>query len=89
MEDYYLEIIISTLPVVIANLITMMTPSKADNKILNVILTILNLVSLNIGKNKNADTVEKPKIEIPVRTELIKYWREGEWKKESHKSDDV
>ena len=38
-----------------ANGITMLTPTKADNKIVNTILTVLNILSLNIGKNKNAD----------------------------------
>ena len=41
--------------VTIANIITMATPSTHDNQILNGILKILNLLSLNVGKNKNAD----------------------------------
>ena len=35
--------------------ITALTPTKTDNKVVNVLLTILNVLSLNIGKNKNAD----------------------------------
>ena len=35
--------------------ITALTPTKADDKILNGILTVLNFLSLNVLKNKNAD----------------------------------
>lgn len=38
-----------------ANGITMLTPSKADNTVIDGILRVLNALSLNIGKNKNAD----------------------------------
>lgn len=41
--------------VAIANIITAATPSTHDNQVLNGILKILNLLSLNVGKNKNAD----------------------------------
>lgn len=41
--------------VVAANGITILTPTKTDNKIVDAILKVLNIVSLNIGKNKNAD----------------------------------
>ena len=36
--------------------ITALTPTKSDDKIVNFILTILNVVSGNIGKNRNKDT---------------------------------
>lgn len=65
--ENYAEIV--TAVITIANIITASTPSKSDNKILNSILKILNIVSLNIGKNKNADDVEEPEIEIPVDVE--------------------
>lgn len=54
IEDY---LTIVTAVITIANVITSMTPSKSDNLIMDKILKILNLVSLNIGKNKNADDV--------------------------------
>jgi len=38
-----------------ATLITALTPTKTDDKIVSFILRILNLVAGNIGKNKNAD----------------------------------
>ena len=38
-----------------ANGITMLTPTQTDNKVLNIVLKVLNWASLNILKNKNAD----------------------------------
>lgn len=38
-----------------ANAITAFTPSVVDDAIVQKILNILNFLSLNIGKNKNAD----------------------------------
>jgi len=40
-----------------ANGITALTPTKADNNVLGIVLQILNWLSLNIYKNKNADDV--------------------------------
>ena len=39
----------------IANVITMLSPSVSESKVYNIIMKILNVVSLNIVKNKNAD----------------------------------
>mgnify|MGYP003114405612 FL=1 len=36
--------------------ITILTPSKSDDKILNTILKVLNLAAGNFGKNRNKDT---------------------------------
>ena len=44
-----------TLLVTGASALTALTPTKTDNKIVSSILRVLNIVSLNIGKNKNAD----------------------------------
>ena len=41
--------------ITVATAVTAGTPSKSDNKTLNSILTILNIVAGNIGKNKNED----------------------------------
>lgn len=35
--------------------ITALTPSTTDDKILNAVLKVLNFLSLNVLKNKNAD----------------------------------
>jgi hypothetical protein len=35
--------------------VTALTPSTSDDAIVQKILNILNFLSLNIGKNKNAD----------------------------------
>ena len=39
----------------IATVITALTPSKADDKILAGFLKFINLLAGNVGKNKNAD----------------------------------
>ena len=43
--------------------ITMLTPTKSDDKVFNMILKGINLLSGNFGKNKNADDTpnEAPK----------------------------
>lgn len=38
-----------------ATAITALTPSKTDDKVLNWIIKILNVLAGNVGKNKNAD----------------------------------
>ena len=35
--------------------ITALTPSQADDKMLNMVLRVLNTLAGNVGKNKNAD----------------------------------
>tara|TARA_R110000764_G_C10789424_1_gene357365 strand:- start:329 stop:514 length:186 start_codon:yes stop_codon:yes gene_type:complete len=37
--------------------ITAVTPTKSDDKVVAAVLRVLNILSLNIGKNKNADDV--------------------------------
>ncbi len=41
--------------VVAATGITVLTPTKSDDKIINGILKVLNFLAGNFGKNKNAD----------------------------------
>ena len=38
-----------------ASAITALTPSQADDKMLNMVLRVLNTLAGNVGKNKNAD----------------------------------
>lgn len=38
-----------------ATAITILTPTKTDDKVLGVILSVLNVVAGNFGKNKNKD----------------------------------
>jgi len=39
-----------------ATAVTALTPSKADDKVLSMILSVLNIMAGNFGKNKNADS---------------------------------
>ena len=47
-----------TYVVTLASTITMLTPTTHDDQVVNFILRILNWLSLNIFKNKNADDVK-------------------------------
>ncbi len=38
-----------------ATAVTMLTPTQTDDKIVNGILRVLNILAGNFGKNKNAD----------------------------------
>ena len=42
--------------VVAANGITMLTPSKSDDKIVGALLSFLNFISMNVLKNRNRDS---------------------------------
>jgi hypothetical protein len=41
--------------VAIANIVTMLLPSVSTNPVYNAVMKVLNFLSLNILKNKNAD----------------------------------
>lgn len=41
-----------------ATAITAITPTKSDDKVIDVILTVLNVLAGNVLNNKNADAVE-------------------------------
>ena len=41
--------------VLAANAVTAVTPSTSDNVVLDRVLAFINVLSLNVGKNKNAD----------------------------------
>jgi len=40
--------------------ITALTPTKSDDAAINVVLKVLNFLSGNIGKNRNADGYHSP-----------------------------
>lgn len=44
-----------TAVVTAATLITILTPTKADDAVVNFLLKVLNILAGNFGKNKNAD----------------------------------
>jgi len=59
-----LELLFTNLPVWISmalslvgalSAITAVTPTRSDDKVTDSLLRILNILSLNIGKNQNAD----------------------------------
>lgn len=52
-----MEKFLTILPVIIsiAAIISAATPNKTDNKILDAILKIINILGINIGKAKNKD----------------------------------
>ena len=35
--------------------VTALTPTRSDDKVINSILAVLNILSLNVGANRNAD----------------------------------
>ncbi|MHA2068760.1 MAG: hypothetical protein ACXABY_30720 [Candidatus Thorarchaeota archaeon] len=55
LGNAYFNII--TAVIALAAAITAITPSKVDNEWLKKIVSLLNLLGLNIGKAKNADDV--------------------------------
>lgn len=51
--------LVYALIVAIANIVTMLSPSVSNSPTYNFIMKILNFLSLNILKNKNADDTSK------------------------------
>lgn len=47
--------------VIIANFITALTPTRSRHPAVDKLLRALNWISINVGKNKNADDVEPAK----------------------------
>lgn len=43
-----------------AKSITVLTPTRTDDKIVDAVLKVLNLLAGNFGKDKNADDVDPP-----------------------------
>ena len=57
----YIEII--TAIVTIASVITAATPNQADNKIVDFVVKLLNVLAINFGKNKNYEE----EVELTIR----------------------
>lgn len=55
-EQFQAWVIAVTGVVTAATAITALTPTETDNKILNAVLKVLNILAGNVLKNKNADT---------------------------------
>lgn len=49
---------IATAVLSIATVITALTKSTADNKVVDFLLKFLNVLAGNVGKNKNADAIK-------------------------------
>jgi len=49
----------ATIIITAANVITVATPTRSDNMILDFISKIVNFLAVNFGNNKNADDVKK------------------------------
>lgn len=47
----------------VAKCVTIITPSRVDNKALDALLRGLNMVAMNVGKDKNFDAVLREKSE--------------------------
>jgi len=55
IESFPVWLVAITALVTAANGITSLTPTTSDDKVVNALLKLLNTLSLNVGKNKNAD----------------------------------
>jgi hypothetical protein len=54
-QEFQAWIVAVTGVVTACTAITAITPTTVDNKILDALLTVLNVLAGNLGKNKNAD----------------------------------
>lgn len=59
LGDYTVWLVAITTVVTGATALTALTPTKVDDKVLNVVLKVLNFIAGNFGKNTNADAVKK------------------------------
>ena len=48
-------LVAATTIVTTVSVVTALTPTRSDDKVINSILTVLNILSLNVGANRNAD----------------------------------
>jgi|TARA_R110000796_G_scaffold196620_1_gene313023 hypothetical protein len=48
-------LVAATTIVTTVSAVTALTPTRSDDKVINSILTVLNILSLNVGANRNAD----------------------------------
>ena len=49
------QLVAATTIVTTLSAVTALTPTRSDDKVINSILTVLNILSLNVGANRNAD----------------------------------
>lgn len=59
MQSYPSWLTALTTVVTAATAITSVTPSRTDDKIVDMILRVLNVLSGNVGRNRNADDVDR------------------------------
>lgn len=55
MEGWPVWLSAVTAVVTAATAITALTPTQTDDKVINMVLKVLNILAGNVGKNKNAD----------------------------------
>ena len=55
LEAFPVWIVAITGLVTAATAITALTPTKSDDKFINIVLSVLNILAGNFGKNTNAD----------------------------------
>lgn len=53
--------------VLLANVVTSLTPTRWDDRAVDIIFRVLNVIAFNAGKNRNLDDVEPTRLPKPPR----------------------